>query len=85
MLFTFSPAEQYFKRSLYRIGGVYWKAKYVEYTDESFREEKQQSEEEKHLGILGENHPVSVCEKDADAGSGRWLYLPAHLEWQEGA
>nr|XP_030128351.3 hephaestin isoform X1 [Taeniopygia guttata]XP_030128352.3 hephaestin isoform X1 [Taeniopygia guttata] len=50
---TGSPAEQYFKRSLHRIGGVYWKAKYVEYTDESFREEKQQSEEEKHLGILG--------------------------------
>uniref|UniRef100_A0A8C3P1A9 ferroxidase n=1 Tax=Cyanoderma ruficeps TaxID=181631 RepID=A0A8C3P1A9_9PASS len=50
---TGSPAEQYFKRSLYRIGGVYWKAKYVEYTDESFREEKQQLEEEKHLGILG--------------------------------
>ncbi|XP_033919596.1 hephaestin isoform X3 [Melopsittacus undulatus] len=48
-----SPAEQFFKRGPYRIGGVYWKAKYVEYTDESFREEKQQSEEEKHLGILG--------------------------------
>ncbi|NXF44692.1 HEPH protein, partial [Oceanites oceanicus] len=48
-----SPAEQFFKRSPYRIGGVYWKAKYVEYTDESFREQKQQSEEEKHLGILG--------------------------------
>ncbi|KAM9227700.1 hephaestin isoform 1-T2 [Leptosomus discolor] len=48
-----SPAEQFFKRSPYRIGGVYWKAKYVEYTDESFREEKQRSEEEKHLGILG--------------------------------
>ncbi|NXK18724.1 HEPH protein, partial [Arenaria interpres] len=48
-----SPAEQFFKRSPSRIGGVYWKAKYVEYTDESFREEKQQSEEEQHLGILG--------------------------------
>ncbi|XP_074771625.1 hephaestin isoform X1 [Athene noctua] len=48
-----STAEQFFKRSPYRIGGVYWKARYVEYTDESFREEKQQSEEEKHLGILG--------------------------------
>ncbi|XP_061217969.1 hephaestin isoform X1 [Neopsephotus bourkii] len=48
-----SPAEQFFKRGPYRIGGVYWKAKYVEYTDESFREEKQQLEEEKHLGILG--------------------------------
>lgn len=32
----------------------------MEYTDESFREEKQQSEEEKHLGILGENHPLLV-------------------------
>ncbi|XP_065702341.1 hephaestin [Patagioenas fasciata] len=48
-----SPAEQFFKHSPYRIGGVYWKAKYVEYTDGSFREEKQRSEEEKHLGILG--------------------------------
>ncbi|XP_014810786.1 PREDICTED: hephaestin isoform X3 [Calidris pugnax] len=48
-----SPAEQFFKRSPNRIGGVYWKAKYVEYTDETFREEKQQSEEEQHLGILG--------------------------------
>uniref|UniRef100_A0A8C5TFG4 ferroxidase n=1 Tax=Malurus cyaneus samueli TaxID=2593467 RepID=A0A8C5TFG4_9PASS len=48
-----SPGEQYFKHSPHRIGGVYWKAKYVEYTDGSFREEKQQSEEAKHLGILG--------------------------------
>ncbi|NWH70023.1 HEPH protein, partial [Piaya cayana] len=48
-----SPAEKFFKRGPYRIGGVYWKAKYVEYTDESFREEKQRSEEEEHLGILG--------------------------------
>uniref|UniRef100_A0A8B9PQ49 Ceruloplasmin n=1 Tax=Apteryx owenii TaxID=8824 RepID=A0A8B9PQ49_APTOW len=48
-----SPAEQFFKRSHYQIGGIYWKAKYVEYTDETFREEKKQSEEEKHLGILG--------------------------------
>ncbi|XP_053931226.1 hephaestin isoform X3 [Cuculus canorus] len=48
-----SPAEQFFKRGPYQIGGVYWKAKYVEYTDESFREEKQRSEEEEHLGILG--------------------------------
>lgn len=59
MLFAFSPAEQFFKRSPYRIGGVYWKAKYVEYTDESFREEKQHSEEEKHLGILGRNPPAT--------------------------
>ncbi|XP_062441075.1 hephaestin isoform X3 [Rhea pennata] len=48
-----SPAEQFFKRSHDRIGGIYWKAKYVEYTDETFQEEKKQLEEEKHLGILG--------------------------------
>uniref|UniRef100_A0A8C3H959 Hephaestin n=1 Tax=Chrysemys picta bellii TaxID=8478 RepID=A0A8C3H959_CHRPI len=36
-----------------RIGGTYWKAKYVEYTDSTFRVEKQRSEEEMHLGILG--------------------------------
>jgi len=59
MWVLFSPAEPFFKRSLYRIGGVYWKVKYVEYTDESFREEKQHSEEEKHLGILGRNHPAA--------------------------
>uniref|UniRef100_A0A8C0HKB4 Plastocyanin-like domain-containing protein n=1 Tax=Buteo japonicus TaxID=224669 RepID=A0A8C0HKB4_9AVES len=33
--FVYVPAEQFFKRGPYRIGGVYWKAKYVEYTDES--------------------------------------------------
>lgn len=61
-LFSISPAEQFFKRGPYRIGGVYWKAKYVEYTDESFREEKQPLEEEKHLGILGRNHPATqIC------------------------
>lgn len=31
----------------------------MEYTDESFREEKQPSEEEKHLGILGRNRPAA--------------------------
>ena len=31
----------------------------MEYTDESFREEKQRSEEEEHLGILGRNHPAT--------------------------
>uniref|UniRef100_A0A8D2PZT0 ferroxidase n=1 Tax=Varanus komodoensis TaxID=61221 RepID=A0A8D2PZT0_VARKO len=48
-----SFSEQFFKKSSVRIGGTYWKAKYVEYTDETFRVEKDQVEEEKHLGILG--------------------------------
>uniref|UniRef100_A0A674HXC1 ferroxidase n=1 Tax=Terrapene triunguis TaxID=2587831 RepID=A0A674HXC1_9SAUR len=48
-----SSSEQFFKHSARRIGGTYWKAKYVEYTDSTFRVEKQRSEEETHLGILG--------------------------------
>ncbi|XP_062998189.1 hephaestin [Elgaria multicarinata webbii] len=48
-----SFAEQYFKQSSVWIGGTYWKAKYIEYTDGTFRVEKEQMEEEKHLGILG--------------------------------
>nr|XP_023965264.2 LOW QUALITY PROTEIN: hephaestin [Chrysemys picta bellii] len=48
-----SSSEQFFKHAPGRIGGTYWKAKYVEYTDSTFRVEKQRSEEEMHLGILG--------------------------------
>ncbi|XP_019376637.1 PREDICTED: hephaestin [Gavialis gangeticus] len=48
-----SPAEQFFKRSPSRIGGTYWKARYTEYTDATFRVEKERLKEEKHLGILG--------------------------------
>uniref|UniRef100_A0A452HCC6 Ceruloplasmin n=1 Tax=Gopherus agassizii TaxID=38772 RepID=A0A452HCC6_9SAUR len=48
-----SSSEQFFKHSTSRIGGTYWKAKYVEYTDSTFRVEKKRSEEETHLGILG--------------------------------
>lgn len=49
----FSFAELFFKKSSTRIGGTYWKARYVEYTDETFRVEKERPEEEKYLGILG--------------------------------
>uniref|UniRef100_A0A8C0H4S1 ferroxidase n=1 Tax=Chelonoidis abingdonii TaxID=106734 RepID=A0A8C0H4S1_CHEAB len=48
-----SSSEQFFKHSASRIGGTYWKAKYVEYTDSTFQVEKKRSEEETHLGILG--------------------------------
>ncbi|XP_060105083.1 hephaestin [Heteronotia binoei] len=48
-----SFSELFFKKSSTRIGGTYWKARYVEYTDETFRVEKERPEEEKHLGILG--------------------------------
>nr|XP_020639957.1 hephaestin [Pogona vitticeps] len=48
-----SFSELYFKQSSTQIGGTYWKAKYIEYTDQTFQVEKERAEEEKHLGILG--------------------------------
>ncbi|KAH0630885.1 hypothetical protein JD844_004213 [Phrynosoma platyrhinos] len=55
-----SFSEMYFKQSSTRIGGTYWKAKYTEYTDGSFRVEKERKEEEKHLGILGSSRRGSA-------------------------
>ncbi|XP_077164339.1 hephaestin isoform X3 [Paroedura picta] len=48
-----SFSELFFKQNSTRIGGTYWKARFVEYADETFRVEKERPEEEKHLGILG--------------------------------
>ncbi|XP_048338885.1 hephaestin-like [Sphaerodactylus townsendi] len=48
-----SFSELFFKKSSIRIGGTYWKVRYVEYTDRTFRVEKERPEEAKHLGILG--------------------------------
>ncbi|XP_063169509.1 hephaestin isoform X1 [Candoia aspera] len=48
-----SFSERFFKQSSSQPGGTYWKAKYIEYTDGTFRVEKERTEEEKHLGILG--------------------------------
>ncbi|XP_066496065.1 hephaestin [Tiliqua scincoides] len=48
-----SSSDKLFKQSPARLGGMYWKAKYVEYTDATFRVEKPRQEDEKYLGILG--------------------------------
>uniref|UniRef100_A0A4W3IUZ5 ferroxidase n=1 Tax=Callorhinchus milii TaxID=7868 RepID=A0A4W3IUZ5_CALMI len=48
-----SDSEPFFKKSTDRIGGEYWKVRYVEYTDESFNTKKNRSAAEEHLGILG--------------------------------
>ncbi|XP_010987204.1 ferroxidase HEPHL1 isoform X1 [Camelus dromedarius] len=48
-----SESELYFTQGDNRIGGKYWKAKYVEYIDETFTRRKRLSEAEAHLGILG--------------------------------
>ncbi|XP_009682408.1 ferroxidase HEPHL1 isoform X3 [Struthio camelus] len=48
-----SESAMYFTQGTDRIGGQYWKVHYVEYTDAKFRKRKIQSEDMKHLGILG--------------------------------
>ncbi|XP_066570812.1 hephaestin isoform X2 [Amia ocellicauda] len=48
-----SYSEIFFKHNQERIGGVYWKAKYMEFTDETFSTEKVRTASEQHLGILG--------------------------------
>ncbi|XP_062440569.1 ferroxidase HEPHL1 [Rhea pennata] len=50
---TGSESAIYFAQGTDRIGGQYWKVHYVEYTDAKFRKRKIQSEDMKHLGILG--------------------------------
>ncbi|XP_043547442.1 hephaestin-like protein 1a isoform X2 [Chiloscyllium plagiosum] len=48
-----SDSEIFFKNSTGKIGGEYWKVRYVEYTDETFSTRKNRSQVEDHLGILG--------------------------------
>uniref|UniRef100_A0A8B9F5T0 ferroxidase n=1 Tax=Amazona collaria TaxID=241587 RepID=A0A8B9F5T0_9PSIT len=49
---TGSESAIYFTQGTDRIGGQYWKVRYVEYTDATFSK-KIWSEDMKHLGILG--------------------------------
>ena len=49
------------KRSSTRIGKVYKKAMYREYTDSTFTKMKERSGEMKHLGIMG---PIIRAEED---------------------
>uniref|UniRef100_A0A8C6IX29 ferroxidase n=1 Tax=Melopsittacus undulatus TaxID=13146 RepID=A0A8C6IX29_MELUD len=49
---TGSESAVYFTQGTDRIGGQYWKVRYVEYTDATFSK-KIWSEDMKHLGILG--------------------------------
>uniref|UniRef100_A0A663ENS5 ferroxidase n=1 Tax=Aquila chrysaetos chrysaetos TaxID=223781 RepID=A0A663ENS5_AQUCH len=50
---TGSESAIYFTQGTDRIGGRYWKVRYVEYTDATFSKKKIWSEDMKHLGILG--------------------------------
>ncbi|XP_059820600.1 ferroxidase HEPHL1-like isoform X2 [Hypanus sabinus] len=48
-----SHSEIFFKKSASRIGGEYWKVRYVEYIDGTFNTRKNRLPDENHLGILG--------------------------------
>ncbi|KAK7926166.1 hypothetical protein WMY93_008476 [Mugilogobius chulae] len=47
------PSETFFGKDEGRIGGRYYKVKYIEYTDDSFSTKKTPFPEHRHLGILG--------------------------------
>ena len=52
--FCCSTSATFFERGPNRIGGSYLKARFIEYTDETFTTKKARSlDDEKHLGILG--------------------------------
>ncbi|KAI7800963.1 hephaestin-like protein 1a [Triplophysa rosa] len=58
-----SPGNIFLKRSSDRIGAEYKKVVYREYTDGTFTERKNRSDEEKHLGIIGPILRAEVGEK----------------------
>jgi hypothetical protein len=69
MTFTFlyaSGSEKFFQKSSSRIGGTYWKVRYEAFQDETFQE-KMYREEDKHLGILGDEsltHEIHYLEPE---------------------
>lgn len=81
----FSFSELYFKQSSTQIGGTYWKAKYIEYMDGTFRVEKERAEEEKHLGILGKRAKLNAWRYSAVALNHHSAWAGARggviLEW----
>ncbi|XP_056665697.1 hephaestin [Monodelphis domestica] len=48
-----SNSEKFFQKNARRIGGSYWKVRYIQYTDETFQTKLPRSEETFHLGIMG--------------------------------
>lgn len=49
-----SPGNMFVEKGKNRIGSRYIKAVYREYTDETFRVQKERKPNEQHLGIMGE-------------------------------
>uniref|UniRef100_A0AAR2L1U4 ferroxidase n=1 Tax=Pygocentrus nattereri TaxID=42514 RepID=A0AAR2L1U4_PYGNA len=50
---TNSDSEQFFTNKGGKLGGRYWKARYVQYSDSTFQKKLSQHGSEQHLGILG--------------------------------
>ncbi|KAL7842550.1 hypothetical protein SRHO_G00242390 [Serrasalmus rhombeus] len=50
---TNSDSEQFFTNKGGKLGGRYWKARYVQYSDSTFQKNLSQHGSEQHLGILG--------------------------------
>ncbi|MCI4391509.1 hypothetical protein PGIGA_G00135300 [Pangasianodon gigas] len=48
-----SDSEEFFSTNDGKLGGKYWKVRYIEYHDDTFTSKIKQSGSEKHLGILG--------------------------------
>ena len=53
ILISYTSSKVFTKRGANRIGKIYKKAVYREFTDGSFAQMKKRSEEERHLGVLG--------------------------------
>lgn len=48
-----SFAAEFFSKEAGRLGGKYWKAIYVAYSDDTFTKKHEQHGSEHHLGFLG--------------------------------
>ncbi|GCC42738.1 hypothetical protein chiPu_0026715 [Chiloscyllium punctatum] len=51
-----SDSVTFFEKGEKRIGGKYKKAVYREYTSDTFKTQKQRTQQEQHLGILGKDY-----------------------------
>lgn len=56
-----SDSEDFFSTDGGRLGGKYWKVRYIGYHDDTFTSKIEQSGSEHHLGILGKYKQCSVC------------------------
>lgn len=56
-----SDSSEFFSETDGRLGGKYWKVRYIGYHDETFTSKIKQSGSEHHLGILGKYEQCCMC------------------------